>query len=112
MLDRKARLALDKLVRLAREDCADLREDLADIASARLATEASLGRLDGGEAGAARDWMRRQSLAASLATLEDAEAAARDKLETTTSLIIRLEADLARQALGAKTYQNQSVAAG
>ncbi len=90
----KDRIALEKLLRLAREDSADLSEDLADVAAARAAAALSLSRME--EAGAAEAPARRRRLAATLATLEKAERQVREKLEAAGALVIRLEALMAR----------------
>ncbi|PQA89095.1 hypothetical protein [Hyphococcus luteus] len=108
----KDRIALEKLLRLAREEGAVLSEDLADIAAARTAAEISLRRLDeagpGGEHGPAR----RRRLAVTLATLDRAEAEIREKLETASALAIRFEALMARDAQPRKGVQKQTSGQG
>lgn len=78
--------ALLKLLRLAREEHAALREDLADLSIARKAAEQSLAH-----SGAAEPARRRRVMAI-LATCETAEQAAREKLAAASARAGRLEA--------------------
>ncbi|WP_375206699.1 hypothetical protein [Hyphococcus sp.] len=82
----KEHSALLKLLRLAREEHAALREDLADLAIARQAAERSLSHAD------VTASARRRRVMAILATYETAEQAAREKLAAASARAGRLEA--------------------
>ena len=92
----KLRSALKRLLTLAREERAALREDLADVAEARQAAERSLAQIDcakdGG--GAESALARGRRLRAMLATLEQAEADAQEKLAAAAGLAAQLEAQM------------------
>lgn len=97
MITENNRVGLSRLLLLAREERMTLCEDLSDVAEARRAAELSLARLENlidGESGG-RNFARRRRLAAMLATLEQAEADARGKLEAAAGLATRLEALIA-----------------
>ena len=91
--DKKEHTALVRLLRLAREEHAALREDLADLKSARKAAELSLAQLDGKARTDAGDRhaSRRLKLAAMLTTYEQAEEAVQKKLTAASDSARRLE---------------------
>ncbi len=83
--------ALLKLLRLAREEHAALREDLRDLGAARKAAELSLAQTGVAVA-------RRRRIMAMLATYEAAESAAREKLAEAAGQARRLEMLMRGQA--------------
>jgi hypothetical protein len=93
MVSEKAQAAIGVLLKIAREERAALAEDLADVAAARRAAEASFEKLadDDNAPQDERALMRRRRLARTLAALEAAELAAREKLERARGLASRLE---------------------
>lgn len=89
----KAQAALTTLLKLAREERASIIEDLADVAAAKRSAEAALVTLEQafGPHGE-RDLARKRRLARALASLEEAEREAREKLDAAAGLASRLEA--------------------
>lgn len=87
---------LATLLRLAREERAALSEDLDDLLAARKAAEQSLAQSENlaGEGGA-----RRRRILAMLATYEDAEIAAREKLVAALERTRRFEALIAQSGM-------------
>ncbi len=91
--DEKEHGALVRLLRLAREEHAALRVDLADISDARKAAELSLAQLDANASADVGDRHanRRLKLAAMLTTYEQAEEAAQERLTAASDSARRLE---------------------
>ncbi|WP_428407994.1 hypothetical protein [Hyphococcus sp.] len=93
MMTEKELTALATLLRLAREERAALAEDLDDLLAASEAAERSLALSSIAPAVPAGDnGARRRRILAMLATYEEAEAAAREKLMAATERALQLEA--------------------
>ena len=86
---------LNTLLRLAREEAGVLRDDLADVAEARRAAEASLSALEGNGDLSERGRARRRAVCANLLTLCEAEEKARERFDAMQTEIDTL-ADLMR----------------
>ncbi|MFC2952004.1 hypothetical protein ACFOOP_08690 [Marinicaulis aureus] len=83
--------ALMRLLRIAREEHAALREDLVEISDARQAAELCLAQLEKDACADDRRAARRLKIAAMLATYEQAEEAARRKLRAASDSAQQLE---------------------
>ncbi len=93
IVSEKAQAAIGVLLKIAREERAALAEDLADVAAARRAAEASFEKLLENDGNPLDEWVlsRRRRLARAIAALEASELAAREKLEAAHGLAGRLE---------------------
>ncbi len=87
----KEHRALVTLLRIAREERAALREDLAEICDARQAAELCLAQLHKDTGANERLAARRLKIAAMLATYEQAEEEARRKLSAASDSARNLE---------------------
>lgn len=96
----KEHRALVTLLRIAREERAALREDLAEICDARRAAELCLAQLETDASADERLVARRLKIAAMLATYEQAEDEARRKLRAASDSARNLE-NLVESAAGA-----------
>lgn len=96
------RNALNTLLKIAREEHAVLREDLADLAAARKAAELSLEQLRNGAGPQAGEQalLRRRRIEVMLATYEQAETEAREKISTAVERTHWLEGLLGQASSG------------
>ena len=88
---------LNTLLRLAREEAGVLRDDLADVAEARRAAEASLSALEADGDPSERGRARRRAVCANLLTLCEAEEKAGERFGAMQAQIDRL-AELMRKS--------------